>query len=393
MAVATAIYPQGRTDTLYYTKDWKYAPNMTFADFYRVAYYPEDSLLAKQFRDYYLSGELQSNGYFTHLDSLDDANTIFEGECTSYFKNGNKESTRNYINGILQGDFFTYTEDGLIKQSGKYDNGKLTGLLTEFLDNETYIQIEYLDGIPIHNYYVMGDSQGNLSKFKLSDNSPIWESPTIDERITDYKDGVAWQYYNKNGIIISLNSTAVKDYGKWHRVELVISNNSINPIEFDPVVNIQANSTDKDSIMTYLDIWSCEQYMKKVNNAHIWASVLMGVAEGMSTANAGYSTYTTSSNNYRYGSYTGSTVSITRSYNASEAYQARVLSQQRMENFNNAMHEEKQIKKMGYLKRNTIYPGETISGYVHIKRVKGNILDIKINIEGAEYCFNWSFGK
>lgn len=238
------IYAQDKIDTLYYTKEWKYAPNRAFADFYRIAYYPADSLQTKQFRDYYISGELQSSGNFIKIDSLDDANTIFEGECINYFKNGRPEFVRNYQQGVLNGAFCLYKEDGLIKQSGKYFNGELSGLYTEFLDNGAYLQVEYVEGKPLYDYYVVGDTKGNLTKFHLADNTPIWETPSITERKFDYKDGTPWQFFNKNGLIIALTNTIVKDYGKWHRIDIVISNNTIIPIEFDPVVNISASSTD-----------------------------------------------------------------------------------------------------------------------------------------------------
>ncbi len=395
---------QDKIDTLYYTKEWRYAPNKAFADFYRVAYYPADSLQTKQFRDYYISGELQSSGNFIKIDSLDDANTIFDGECINYFKNGKPEFTRNYQRGILHGDFCLYKEDGLIKQSGKYYNGKLSGLFTEFLDNGTYLQVQYAGDKPLFDYYVIGDAKGNLTKFHLSDNRPIWETPSRNERKYDYEDGTTWQFYNKNGVIISLTSSIVRDYGKWHRIDIVISNNTIIPIEFDPVINISASSTNIEGLTTDLQVWSSDEYLKKVNRSQTWAAVLMGVAEGMSTANAGYSTSTTNSyysgntyayglGGYGYGSYSGSSTSYTTTYDAMAAYQAQVLSQQRMANFSNAMAEEQEIKKLGYLKRNTIYPGETISGYVHVKRIKGEIVQYIIKIEEAEYIFDWNFGK
>lgn len=400
MCVMNITLAQDRIDTLYYTKEWKYAPNKVFADFYRVAYYPTDSLQTKQYRDYYMSGELQSSGNFIKIDSLDDANTIFDGECINYFKNGKPEVARNYQQGLLNGKFCIYKENGLIKQTGKYCNGELDGLYTEFLDNGAYIQVEYLNGKPIHDYYITGDSVGNLTKFRIADNTPIWESPLITERKSDYKDGELWQFYNKNGVIIALTNTTIKDYGRWHRIDVVISNNTIIPIEFDPVVNISASSTDIEGFTTDLEVWSSDEYLKKVNRSQTWAAVLMGVAEGMSTANAGYSTSTTNSyysgstyGSGGYGSYSGTVTSYTRTYNAGAAYQAQVLSQQRMADFSNAMAEEQEIKKLGYLKKNTIYPGETISGYVHVKRIKGETVQFVIEIEKAEYIFDWKFGK
>lgn len=398
------VYAQGKIDTLYYTKEWKYAPNKAFANFYRIAYYPADSLAKKQYRDYYVTGELQSVGNFVNIDALDDANSIFEGECINYFKNGKQSSVRNYKNGLLDGKFCVYKDDGLVETTGFYYNGQLSGICTTFLDDGAFVQIEYMNGKPVFNYYVKGDQNGNLTKFRMSDNTPIWETPMISERKTEHKDGTPWQFYYKNGVMIALTNTTVKDYGKWHRIDMVISNNTVMPIEFNPVNNIKSTSVDKDGFTTNLEVWSSEEYLKKVNRAQIFAAVMMGLSEGLANANAGYSTSTTNtyhsgsayaygSGGYARGNYSGVTTSRTTTYDANAAYQARVLSQQRMADFGNALAREQETKKLGYLKANTIYPGESISGYVHVKRIKGETVQFVINIEGAEYVFDWSFGK
>ena len=58
----TPSVPQDRLDTLYYNKSWKVTPNKAFANYYRLALYPADSTAAKEFRTYYMSGELQEIG-------------------------------------------------------------------------------------------------------------------------------------------------------------------------------------------------------------------------------------------------------------------------------------------------------------------------------------------
>lgn len=83
----------------------------------------------------------------------------------------------------------------------------------------------------------------------------------------------------------------------------------------------------------------------------------------------------------------------TTTYNATAAYQANLASQQRLANFSQALQEEKNIKQMGYLKKNTIYPGESVSGYVHVERIKGERVVFVVNIEGAEYVYEWRFDK
>ena len=402
--IIKGVSAQGRIDTLYYTNDWKQAPDKAFASFYRVAYYPADSLAIKQYRDYYVSGELQSMGKFVRIDATDDANTIFDGECVNYFKNGKPSEIRNYKNGDLNGLYSVYFEDGSVKASGTFFNGSLCGLYTEFSNNGEFAQMEYVDGKPKYDYYIKGDSRGNLMKFRIADNAPVWESPSVSERKVEYQDGTPWQVYNKNGLIIALTNSTINDYGKWHRLDIIISNNTITPIVINPVENITARSINSKMEISELKVWSSDEYLRKVNRAQVFAAVMMGIAEGMATASAGYSTYTTktyhSGRSYAYGSrgytrgyYSGYSTSTTRVYDAHAAYHASVHSQQRISDFVNAMAREQEVKKFGYLKMNTVNPGDVISGYVHVKRVKGEKVQFIVNIEGAEYVFDWDFGK
>lgn len=393
---AMSVFAQDRIDTLYYSSDWKRAHNKAFADFYKVVYCPADSLQKKEFRDFYITGELQGRGCYIHIDTLDDANSIFDGEYISYFRNGQKERHANYKQGLLDGEYYVYQENGLIKEHGVYYDGKLSGIYTEFIDDEYYMQVEYVDGLPRTDYYILGNKDGNVTKFRASDNTPIWESPSVSDRKLDYRDGEAWQIYVHNSVMVALSNTNVKDYGKWHRVDIIISNDGVVPIEFDPVEHISASAMGIDGIIVDLKVWSSDEYLKKVNRAQSWAAAFVGFAEGLSASSAGYSTSTTTTNyttSDGYGYYSGTATSYTTTYDAGAAYQARVLSQQRINNFTNAMEDERNIKKLGYLKKNTIFPGETISGYVHIQRNRSKTAQFIVNIEGAEYVFNWYFGK
>ena len=115
----------------------------------------------------------------------------------------------------------------------------------------------------------------------------------------------------------------------------------------------------------------------------------MGVSEGMAAAGAGYSTSTTTG----YSSYGGYSSYTTTTYNPSAAYQANMASQQRIADFGQALQDEQQVKKLGYLKKNTIYPGESISGFVHIAWTKGERVVFVILIEGIEYIYEWGFDR
>ena len=366
---------QDRIDSIYYNRSGKSATNPVFAEYLRIALYPADSTARKEYKDFYLSGELRSEGYFLRIDSLDDSQTLFDGENNSYYKSRKIFEKKHYTNGLLNGSYQQYDESGKLKIEACYLAGKLSGPHKTYNEDGSCQIMEYNDGIPLHDYYLLTDPQGNTLKFRMADDMPVWETPSIAERFIDYRNGTPWEVYYKNGLTIALTSSVTRDYGKWHRIDLILSNNSTTPIEFTPETDIIAYSADEDNNTN--------------DRSQTWAAGLMGVSEGMATAGAGYATSTT----YGYSSNGGYSSYTTTTYNPTVAYQTNLASQQRIANFSQALQDEQNIKKMGYLKRSTIYPGESISGFVHAEWIKGNRVVFVINIGGAEYLFEWGFDR
>lgn len=402
-------------DTLYYDKDWK-GCEKTFATYYRVYTLPNDNNVKKRFRDFYFTGELQAEGEYISIDRYDDSKSVFDGEYISYYQTG-KVKQKSYLkNGKQEGEFIKYSEDGLILLHANYKDNKLHGIYTEFSDDgNVCTQIEYAYGKPLYNYYTISNKEGYCSKVSLSNKQPIYETPFLGEKQTEYRGGKTWAYYNKNGIMLSMTNNKVRDYGKYFQIPIVIANNSMFPIEFDPS-KINAILRDKKGFRRYLKVYSAEEYMKKVRRQQNWAMALTAIGEGMSAASAGYSTSTTHSSyngssynagiastygsrgytfgNYSGGSsYVGSTLSTTTTYNAAAAYQAQMIANEKVASYSNSLLSDRQVKEKGYLKRTTIYPGETISGYINIERVKGTSLTVGVNIGGAIYSFPWNISK
>ena len=389
LVVGKGALSQERIDTLYYSRSGMTVRNPVFADYYRLALYPADAAGLKMFKDFYISGELRREGRFQTIDTLDDRRTVFDGDVVSYFKNGRMSEKSYYSEGLLEGEYRQYDENGTLKTRASYAGGELSGMYEAYNGDGSCRMVEYRAGLPVHDYYLLADGSGNTLKFRIADDMPVWESPVITERSVDYRDGVPWEVYFKNGLTIALTDAIVRDYGKWHRVDLIISNNSLTPVEFNPETDMTAYSVDEHDVATDLQVWSCDSYLKKVNRSQTWAAVLMGVSEGMASAGAGYSTSTTTG----YSSYGGYSSYTTTTYNSSAAYQANIASQQRLANFGQALQDEQQVKKLGYLKKNTIYPGESVSGFVYVAWIKGERAVFIIRIEGAEYIYEWGFDK
>jgi len=400
-------------DTIYYDKDWKGVSGPHFATYYRVIEKNPVEGYRKMFRDYYITGELQSEGGYISIDRFDDSKSIMDGEWINYFKSGKIEQRGRRVNGKQEGEYIRYLENGSIAIRANFHNNNLSGLYTEFNENGLCFQQEFwADGTPKYDYYVVTNDNGLYSKIRLSDNTPIYSSPSLNDKKVEYKDGEAWPYYINDGIMIAMTNTETNDYGKYYRIYIVLTNNSFYPIEFDPSESI-AILTDKKGVKKELEIQTAQQYDKRIRRTQMWEEALVGFANGLAASQAGYSTSTTTSSytgnsyssgrasaygsgGYAYGSYSGSSsyygssTSTTRTYDAGAAYQAQLAASQQMAAFSESNFQVRQNRNEGYLKRTTINPGESISGYFNIKRKKGETLDVVLNIAGAEYHFPWN---
>lgn len=370
---ASSLFAQSKQDTLFYDKNWKGVESKSLASYYRILSGNADSNFGKRYRDYYVTGELQGEGGYISIDKYDDSKSVMDGENTTYYKNG------------------------LISLHCTMKSGKPNGILTQFNEKgDMCSQTEMLDGNPRYDYYILSNKDGFGGKFRISDNTPIWESPSQYEKKTEYKNGAAWPYYIKNGLMVAMTNTQVKDYGNWYQISIVVSNNSIVPIDFDPS-KITSTLKKTNGQEVALEVYSADKYMRKVRRTQNWNMVFAGFAEGLAAAGAGYSSSTTHTNSSYNGnsSYYGNsfTISHTVKYDGAAAYQAQVIASNRMANYENALLQDREIKQEGYLKRTTIYPGQAISGYINIKRIKGDTMDVIIDINGAQYVFPWNIAK
>lgn len=250
-------------------------------------------------------------------------------------------------------------------------------------------------------------------------NTTIMVTPTKADKKMEYRDGEAWPYYQINDIFISMSYSKVKDYGKYHRVSIEFVNNTGEPINLD-TDEIEATLTDNEGIRKPMHIFSVDEYMKKVSRRQSWQGFFVGLGEELAAEDAGYSASTTtskttyndhSSHHSSYSSYdngrrfndhssshnhyngSSKTTSTTVTYDGAAAYQAHLIADQRMADFANAQREERDIKKQEYLKKTTIYPGESIAGYINIESKKGEKMDIVININGIPYNFSWKLAR
>ena len=97
------------------------------------------------------------------------------------------------------------------------------------------------------------------------------------------------------------------------------------------------------------------------------------------------------------GAYAGSTsylggsltTSTTVTYDATAAYIQNAISGQRIAALHNTNLEERAAIEKGYLEITTVYPGETISGFVYVERRPADYVEFDFNVEGNKYKFKW----
>ncbi len=378
----TPPVPQDRVDTLYYNKSWKVTSNKAFANYYRLALYPADSTAAKEFRTYYMSGELQGEGGFVLLDEKDDARSQFVGTFTTYFKDGQVEQKKTYQAGLLSGEYTSYYNNGNVKEHFFMTEGKKMGVGASFTENGRVCTLTpYKNDIP-EGFYVVVDADGNYSKYSLTDHKPILETPSLDEILTEYKNGVAWPYYNKNGLIVGVSNSLVdENIGDYREIGVFIVNKSMVNVDIDPSqieIYDMKGGKRKDFELVGADEYDEKimKFKKKVAKRSVKnKAIVQTERENNVNANLGAQVFDAGTSN------------------TLKDFQARVCRMQQLEEGNRMKYSDKMPEDLGYLERTTIHPGEVVSGYLYTSDRKAADLFVKVKVKGIDYLFEWKTSK
>lgn len=378
----TPPVPQDRLDTIYYNKNWKVTPNKAFATYYRLALYPADTTAPKEFRTYYMSDELQGEGSFAVIDKKDDAKSEFIGAVTTYFKNGKVETQKNYQSGLLTGEYTSYFNNGNVKEHFFMNEGKKTGVGASFSENGRVCTLTPYKNDVSEGFYVVVDADGNYSKYSLSDHQPILEVPSQDEIVTEYKNGVAWPYYNKNGLIVGVSNSVVdENIGGYREIGLFIVNKSMINVDIDPAqIEIYDMKGGKRKNFELVSADEYDEKIKKFNKKVAKRSVknkAVVETEHENNVNANL----------------GAQVFDAGTSNTLKDFQTRICRMQQLESGNRMKYSDKMPEDLGYLERTTIHPGEVVSGYLYTSDRKTSDLFVKVKIKGIDYVFEWKTGK
>ena len=186
-SVASKYLPKiGQRVTEYFDKDWNRCEAKT-ASYYRLITYSAPNTPKGVVKDYYITGELQSEQYPIFIDYSDESRTFLEGEQTFYHKNGKIERKQQYYNNQLNGPSISYYEDGKIASEINFVHGVPNGDAVEYYPNGKIATVRKFNGGQLHNnkyLYVTEDETIFLT----------YEEDFFRNRET-------WEFRGQNGIV------------------------------------------------------------------------------------------------------------------------------------------------------------------------------------------------
>ena len=100
-------------DTIFYAENMSNVASAEQASYYRLLMTTGTGVNKKDvFQDFYMNGNLRAEGGYSFVDLGNDRNTIFNGEVTTYYKNGKEKWHGKYVNGKREGYFTLQLREG-----------------------------------------------------------------------------------------------------------------------------------------------------------------------------------------------------------------------------------------------------------------------------------------
>ncbi|MCC6412698.1 MAG: hypothetical protein IT270_13625, partial [Saprospiraceae bacterium] len=146
--------------TEYFDADWNRC-KQSEASYYRLITYELENKPKGLVKDYYISGELQSEFFCVYIDYDDEGKNFHEGQATWYHKNGKIEQIRYYYNNKVNGKNTHYFDNGQIASELMYNHGVLNGEFKRwYKTGKLAVFAVYDNGELVDNKYVEYDENG-----------------------------------------------------------------------------------------------------------------------------------------------------------------------------------------------------------------------------------------
>lgn len=133
--------------------------------------------------------------------------------------------------------------------------------------------------------------------------------------------------------------------------------------------------------------------MKRVKTRQNWGEALYAFSEGLAAGSSAYSYSSSSIVSYSPNYGTTYSYSNTTTYNPDAQRRATREASQNLSIIEQDNWQSRKYIQENYLGKNTVFPGEILSGYVLIKRSKAKYLTVRIEHEGVGLLYDWDVSK
>ena len=187
-----------------------------------------------------------------------------------------------------------------------------------------------------------------LSLAGLAQNYPY--NGTDTSAVMEYNDDKQWVYYERDGFLVGMAASRMSgDFGTYFRVDLLVQNLTDSAIVFSSE-NVFAKIVTREGRVVKRDAFSFDEFKRRMKNQQGWSRFTDNLF----------------SDDY-------------------DDQTERLIEK--------IMDREREVKAQGYLKKNTLYQQECISGFLCLKWKRGTDLFVGVNIGDATYSFSWNLNR
>lgn len=183
----------------------------------------------------------------------------------------------------------------------------------------------------------------------------LFEQDRQNYDLTEWIDGEEWVYKDNGKFWVGVTMNE-DDYDGYYKAKIFVLNKTDKAVLFDPE-NVSARLLNQKigtrGVVDALKVYTSDELQKKLKKQQNWTMALQGLATGLS-----------------------STDELPQNTAANYA-------------LGKMLEDDRRLKEIGYLKKTTLYPYKSISGYMFLGKSKGKIMLIDIPVGGDVFSFKW----
>lgn len=176
----------GQRVTEYFDEDWNRCQPKQAA-YYRLVTYEAPNRPKGVVKDYYITGEIQSEQYPIYIDYDDENRTFLEGEQVFYYKNGQIERKQQYYNNRINGPVISYYQDGAVESEAMFDFGTPNGDALQYYRNGKIATVSKFEHGLLHNNKYLQITEDGMVFLVYNENFN--------------RNHEAWEFQGQNGIV------------------------------------------------------------------------------------------------------------------------------------------------------------------------------------------------